>query len=78
MTGRFRTVQIADDKRVDPPVLHIGVLAAGKGPLHHPEPWDAKLAGEVMPRVHRSTQNSDQRDADAGRFHLGLCDRVCV
>ena len=47
---------VADGERLNPPVLDLSVLPAGKGALYRPELRDAKLLGEL--RVERDLRTA--------------------
>src|SRR6185369_10428100 len=46
-SGQVPDGPVADGERRDPPLLDLGVLAAGEGALHRAELRNAKLPGKV-------------------------------
>src|SRR5207237_3402535 len=51
---------VADGECGNPPILDLGMLAAGKRALHRPELWDAKLLGELRIECHLRTPGIDE------------------
>ena len=58
--GQVLDGPVADGERVDPPLLDIGVLAAGKNALDRPESRHAKLPAEVGIESHLRTAGIDE------------------
>src|SRR6266567_5858518 len=58
--GQVLDGPFADGEGVDPPLLYIGVLAAGKSTLDRPESRHAKFPAEVRIESHLRTPGIDE------------------